>query len=120
MRIGDWSSDVCSSDLEYRKGEGRRKHESRPERAGHEGPAAWHGDEGCQRTGRERAEKAAGLAATRSECGHRQFEQTGKVQGNSAGQDEEDADNDGRLKLRSEEHTSEIKSIMRISYADIC
>src|SRR3546814_16356997 len=45
------------------------------------------------------SEKAAGLAATRSECGHRQFEQTGKVQGNSAGQDEEDEDNAGRLQL---------------------
>src|SRR3546814_4635149 len=39
---------------------------------------------------------------------------------NEAGFDEFPKDTDGFLKLRSEEHTSELQSLMRISYAVFC
>src|SRR3546814_8309191 len=78
MRISDWSSDVCSSDL---RGAHRRR-----DRAAHRGwcPAA---------PGRS----AGGVPAP------------GRAAARPAPSGE-----------RSEEHTSELQSLMRISYADFC
>src|SRR3546814_1226771 len=66
MRISDWSSDVCSSDL--------------------------------------RGEPGAGVAPL---LGRRSGVRAGRRSG-------------GRLARRSEEHTSELQSLMRISYAVFC
>src|SRR3546814_3900406 len=110
MRISDWSSDVCSSDL--------------PERA---------------------AVAAAGRAgATRARTGRRLRLQRrlpgvrGPGAGDRRGQDAGDAEAAGaagagaaggvgsvtaarrRRGRRSEEHTSELQSLMRISYAVFC
>src|SRR3546814_7142125 len=74
MRISDWSSDVCSSDLSFVRPSGR----------GQRGPC-WRrrqGDGGFHRHRRS----SSGLCK----------------------------------RLRSEEHTSELQSLMRISYAVFC
>src|SRR3546814_3168359 len=117
MRISDWSSDVCSSDLRRtrwtasrRQGPGqphasrriarrraapdavgRRQAAARPGQAGFDPPEAAPGRKG---QGRDRR------AAQRDRAGHR------------SGREEHEA--------RSEEHTSEIQSLMRISYAGFC
>src|SRR3546814_4162940 len=93
MRISDWSSDVCSSDLEQQHARrcqqclGERSQLQDAERGygGHHG----HGD------------AVAGFCP-----GHRR----------QPGIGERDIDFAGR----SEEHTSELQSLMRISYAVFC
>src|SRR3546814_3228584 len=85
MRISDWSSDVCSSDL-----------------------CRAAGDDG--RLAKGRHPRPAACAAGRALCRH-------------LGHEADDVDGplgaaDGRD--RSEEHTSELQSLMRISYAVFC
>src|SRR3546814_2046738 len=98
MRISDWSSDVCSSDLLARvagKGEDRRPSDRRRQRRPRlldfvecrqpvQDPSLLVGADDA--TGRGRWRQCLG----RSRC------------------------------LRSEEHTSELQSLMRISYAVFC
>src|SRR3546814_3787004 len=90
MRMSDWSSDVCSSDLLQRvpgRAEDVRRHAARPvlSRAF---PAA-------RNAGRGHAHGAAGWGTTCVFAG-------------------------ARACPRSEEHTSELQSLMRISYAVFC
>src|SRR3546814_1729655 len=84
MRISDWSSDVCSSDLPRLADEGRRQ-------------GVRQIDADLQRiTARHRADHIAEVIVwIFKRRGHRS----------------------GR---RSEEHTSELQSLMRISYAVFC
>src|SRR3546814_1886332 len=104
MRISDWSSDVCSSDL----------------------PAGRAGGGGgfAGRAGRDRADDvpgrgdqaaAGGQALPRAGAGRaRRLRARGLLQLPFA---------DGAhaaLRDRSEEHTSELQSLMRISYAVFC
>src|SRR3546814_7549467 len=103
MRISDWSSDVCSSDL----------------------PAGGGGSEAARRAGgRARLEMAVHLSRT----GRRDGERAGAA-GEPAGPfpyllligDEQLLRARARgADLRSEEHTSELQSLMRISYAVFC
>src|SRR3546814_3753957 len=88
MRISDWSSDVCSSDL--RKGQDR-------EHAG-DGEVARH---------RQGVHAADGK-------GHQSQQVTEQYE------HEERKDVRGVAAPRSEEHTSELQSLMRISYAVFC
>src|SRR3546814_6768543 len=84
MRISDWSSDVCSSDLSFVRPSGR----------GQRGPC-WRrrqGDGGFHRHRRS----SSGLCK-RLRRAPQAF-----------------------TKARSEEHTSELQSLMRISYAVLC
>src|SRR3546814_4385073 len=96
MRISDWSSDVCSSDL--------RRHER--------GRGRWRVGVGVRQPGVQRE--------------HRQLQA-------HADDHEGEGDMDGAVVLqrrdqpgqvgdveRSEEHTSELQSLMRISYAVFC
>src|SRR3546814_10293167 len=89
MRISDWSSDVCSSDLEPRARRAGRRGDHRVDlypprrRRG--------GDHGCRRAARRRGFRHRGGA----EPALWQWQ-------------------------RSEEHTSELQSLMRISYAVFC
>src|SRR3546814_2653115 len=110
MRISDWSSDVCSSDLGQpgRRAVVRRRDAERADRGGvkarhapelarhldRRGLAvgAGHRDAGCREAGKE-ACGDTGEGAARIGVG--------------------DMD-------RSEEHTSELHSLMRISYAVFC
>src|SRR3546814_6273293 len=85
MRISDWSSDVCSSDLSCLE-------RARPAASSHwfaRSPARWL-----------LAQQRRRAAAARS--------------------DSEGQRRKARQKDRSEEHTSELPSIMRISYAVFC
>src|SRR3546814_5492455 len=93
MRISDWSSDVCSTDLQDRVA--ADTHLYRPARA--EGAGARTAGPGHLQAaaivGLGRAGAASPYAQIMSEIARR---------------------------LRSEEHTSEIQSLMRISYAVVC
>src|SRR3546814_1846683 len=99
MRISDWSSDVCSSDL--LKSDGRRGawwHRIGFDRS--DRPLYDHRDGGC----------CAGDGGP--PCG---FSPTG--QAGAASRDRQP----GEIRAaRSEEHTSELQSLMRISYAVFC
>src|SRR3546814_8321357 len=84
MRISDWSSDVCSSDLVGGRAQGR--HDAHP--------------------GSCNAAPAYGSTPLPDGRGHaRRFGRGRKP---------------GRGHVRSEEHTSELQSLMRISYAVFC
>src|SRR3546814_8414064 len=113
MRISDWSSDVCSSDLAVEvqvlrvdvgdHGDGRRQlHEAAVRFVGlHHHPVA-----GAEPgVGADGVDDAA-VDDRRVEAGciqHRRHQRGGSG-----------------LAVRSEEHTSELQSLMRISYAVFC
>src|SRR3546814_2536399 len=122
MRISDWSSDVCSSDLiplepspvpEARRQRRRgrtRSHHLAPRHAS--APAALRVRLGRLRGGPFRA--ASRLRILFSPV------QGGRPRAGAAGHPRL-PDQAGILeKPRSEEHTSELKSLMRISYAVFC
>src|SRR3546814_8219815 len=94
MRISDWSSDVCSSDL----GEHSRDRHSRPARRArprHGPQTVWIG------------------LRSRSDRGHLAASATRMLRATAPGSDRS-------RQTRSEEHTSELQSLMRISYAVFC
>src|SRR3546814_9128172 len=99
MRISDWSSDVCSSDLA-----------GRPRRRRPSDERSW-----------PRAERVetGGLPFRRDAClgqlAHRGADPVGDLL-QLASIEVVDVDGD----VRSEEHTSELQSLMRISYAVFC
>src|SRR3546814_3043693 len=104
MRISDWSSDVCSSDLAVaHRGDARRIAEEvgAPGGQDHTEPAERHGDpEQHQGHHGEDGDEFPALAVDRHQNG-----------------------TDGVHEVvgpRSEEHTSELQSLMRISYAVFC
>src|SRR3546814_7556528 len=106
MRISDWSSDVCSSDLAqlHRTCAGVRDTRRRAARAGARlAPAR---PEPPARRRRPRQPAAAAPVGKH----HRRGEAAGA--GRAAA--------DRRTAQRSEEHTSELQSLMRISYAVFC
>src|SRR3546814_2133132 len=114
MRISDWSSDVCSSDLR----------ELALEHGGHvghhvaQGAVLTHGDEGALQRVRpvgaaDLEHEALQAGADRCGDGHRA--------GDPAAAWRQDLhDRAHALPARSEEHTSELQSLMRISYAVFC
>src|SRR3546814_2607749 len=112
MRISDWSSDVCSSDLRAGAASTPVENGSNPltnlRQADKRAPFPAH------------PVSMAPLASTgtpprfvRTEDMSRICELTGK--GRQVGHNVSHANN-----KRSEEHTSELQSLMRISYADFC
>src|SRR3546814_5902244 len=124
MRISDWSSDVCSSDLPREKGPllrrwtaecadlaASRPGEARPIgargqlvgalSAGTFADAAGRNREGRTRRGQQRSAPRTRAAGSRR---HRQGNQRAKAAG-------------GVRDHRSEEQTSELQSLMRISYS---
>src|SRR3546814_8499662 len=124
MRISDWSSDVCSSDLRglpllfLRRG--LRQRGLAEEAVGAQGDqrrgrsvALGRAEEGAPFRHGER--KVTGLAAHRLSsrwmCVGLFVERSRCRRVTKAG---------GRRRRRSEEHTSELQSLMRISYAVYC
>src|SRR3546814_7004838 len=99
MRISDWSSDVCSSDLKFPGRNGLTAAKCR----GHT----------CHLISCLRSQLRQNIGAA-LECLGKQLAVPGHV----------DADVFGLLfaqrRRRSEEHTSELQSLMRISYAVFC
>src|SRR3546814_4297631 len=95
MRISDWSSDVCSSDL------GARSEGPCPAAADEQARASSPdgGDGHPSRLARWNGDPGAGVVHARS---HRLCGRTPQKH------------------HRSEEHTSELQSLMRISYAVFC
>src|SRR3546814_2422990 len=106
MRISDWSSDVCSSDLPCLQVR-RRLHTDRQaqRRRGRdeEGPGLPQPDHAAARSapGRQIRKRP------RRDCSRSRSERKGKFM-------------ISLLLIRSEEHTSELQSLMRISYAVFC
>src|SRR3546814_1575171 len=103
MRISDWSSDVCSSDLSLRRG-------------GHQGHAS-------ARTGGYQRNYCR--VRTGDHAGDRPYSAASRLCG--AGRQIFPCERNALLphestveKRRSEEHTSELQSLMRISYAVFC
>src|SRR3546814_4152811 len=105
MRISDWSSDVCSSDLP----EPHRQRQRRDLRS----DAA---------KGGEFRHRAGNAAVVRVDDLPRDAPQVARLRFGEGGAMEQIGE--GRLvqggELRSEEHTSELQSLMRISYAVFC
>src|SRR3546814_8845373 len=93
MRISDWSSDVCSSDLLRRK----RACPARSADARREGRRCCHP---------QSADLAGFGRRARCEAGELEYQRRVSPTCRSIG--------------RSEEHTSELQSLMRISYAVFC
>src|SRR3546814_5288144 len=102
MRISDWSSDVCSSDLQARA--------VGADQAEHGLPALGAVVELDARDDAEVAQVARLGAPRRTDA----LERAGQRLGEPA------FDRGDRRRLRSEEHTSELQSLMRISYAVFC
>src|SRR3546814_7783146 len=109
MRISDWSSDVCSSDLVPGVRFGKERH--RANLSDHFGPVRL-----CLRIGVEK------IVTVVSQPDHeiadpvalhfRACRAVGKTRGAQGSVSEQH--------VRSEEHTSELQSLMRISYAVFC
>src|SRR3546814_1940387 len=99
MRISDWSSDVCSSDL--------RRQGARHLLRGPRRPRA-----------QEEAldQRIARLAQAPPPRGHA----ARRVAGSRSHQGDPAAPRRAAQERRSEEHTSELQSLMRISYAVFC
>src|SRR3546814_9145808 len=109
MRISDWSSDVCSSDLDRLQLASRRA-------AGEERHPDRHDDE-HHRHQREEGLVAGKVPGTDERAGH-----AGGGLGRRAA-DPGELHHHGIEEVgegRSEEHTSELQSLMRISYAVFC
>src|SRR3546814_5215090 len=112
MRISDWSSDVCSSDLRIEIGDRQRP-----------------GDERTSARSAPRPHRNALRLRPLDELGDDQ-----EIAGKTHAGDDVDLEreplligaalmlgNAGRIEAaRSEEHTSELQSLMRISYAVFC
>src|SRR3546814_6084247 len=97
MRISDWSSDVCSSDLVRRAcASGRR--------LGRSCRSVFRGDRGRKPA----ASEPEGDADQQDKYRHLDERTDDRGEG------------DRGRKARSEEHTSELQSLMRISYAVFC
>src|SRR3546814_2115734 len=106
MRISDWSSDVCSSDLMIEVG-GDQHHIAFPRQRGFGmmlEPAPVK--DARQRVGFGPGDHFGGRIAHR----HEQQDEPGRDQHHHG----------AALRDRSEEHTSELQSLMRISYAVFC
>src|SRR3546814_8865667 len=102
MRISDWSSDVCSSDLPGRSvGLPPGRHESVPPRP--DVPAG------------------QGNPAHRGRGNGADLPPSGEAGGGRAGELRHPVGDPAAIRVcRSEEHTSELQSLMRISYAVFC
>src|SRR3546814_5025095 len=98
MRISDWSSDVCSSDLGYRVTNGPA--------FSSDGRTMYHSDSAAQLIYQFE------LNETGEATNRRIFSSFGEGEGSPDGMTIDAA--------RSEEHTSELQSLMRISYAVFC
>src|SRR3546814_3344821 len=105
MRISDWSSDVCSSDLLHRSFPGTLD----PEQA----PADVRYRQFRRQPVNRQEFQAPGHGGL---FGRRSLERLHQLRRAQAIR----SDDPGELVGRSEEHTSELQSLMRISYAVFC
>src|SRR3546814_6933613 len=114
MRISDWSSDVCSSDLIARPG---CRAAQRP--PGQEQVARDHGDHKDEVDGEQPVQ--ADLQVSRALHLHEgHVVEHGRKGDGVKRQQCARRDKEHDAANRSEEHTSELQSLMRISYAVFC
>src|SRR3546814_3113760 len=115
MRISDWTSDVCSSDLAGSGGGGDR--------------AVVRGADDLLARNVGGAGRADGPRRRDARLARRDFLVAARADAATAAPDPADARDDlparlsarrGGASARSEEHTSELQSLMRISYAVFC
>src|SRR3546814_8956505 len=100
MRISDWSSDVCSSDLHHRTAQSEHGDPVRIDAGRAAGPGAGRGG-GMDGAFARLPRGAAGAGRLAAPA-----RQPDPLMAGAGG--------------RSEEHTSELQSLMRISYAVFC
>src|SRR3546814_2837752 len=103
MRISDWSSDVCSSDLDVR----------------HRYPLGATGTQAWRSAGSEPAQLRARTLGVGGRQALRRRRYLGIPRVSIRAQ-EGRVDSSRGPAIRSEEHTSELQSLMRISYAVFC
>src|SRR3546814_1637828 len=117
MRISDWSSDVCSSDLTNSRGDPGRQPPQLGTRGGQrdvdcieagDDPLDISVDDGRRQAERDRGDCAGGIGADPGEREQHRF--VAREMPVLALDD----------RARSEEHPSELQSLMRISYAVFC
>src|SRR3546814_1376389 len=108
MRISDWSSDVCSSDLSTIS---RRAPLSLADHAGSHVRLLHWGTEAARRQSRQRQTTRHALAVDARHTGNRRHPRASADPATSRA---------APRTPRSEEHTSELQSLMRISYAVFC
>src|SRR3546814_6485551 len=108
MRISDWSSDVCSSDLR----------QARPQDT-HTGDAGV-GVDGVGAAGGCGIAHHSPRAGHHPTCGDVRDPRSGRGLGQGATRARLRDHADGSPARRSEEHTYELQSLMRISYAVFC
>src|SRR3546814_9284284 len=116
MRISDWSSDVCSSDLDLRKL--LEEFRQQPEQEG-----GVEGRRQDQLVGSQDVDRPAPVAVAAQEVRQRQRRLTEEGLGTLLVQGQQatlDRAHRSTADVRSEEHTSELQSLMRISYAVFC
>src|SRR3546814_9246616 len=130
MRISDWSSDVCSSDLD----EGRQSKadldrlmtrlETNLEtfqtrsKAAHQMTRDYGSELEDHLTDLEQLQKTGQIVSSLADLAKTMLERTRKAEDEM--RRSEDEAKSLRRSLRSEEHTSELQSLMRISYAVFC
>src|SRR3546814_5629076 len=114
MRISDWSSDVCSSDLLPCGVAGRSIDPGQGASGCGQPPMVHDCRAGDAPQPAERAADHPGNAGTLS------GRDTGQSTGAASHAFRWRAAGGRRHRLRSEEHTSELQSLMRISYAVLC
>src|SRR3546814_6848613 len=131
MRISDWSSDVCSSDLRQGRGGARSYHPRARLRRGRRvvcraGVARRGGDaKSHYGTGRQYRVPARGVPLKGWVFAPHGFGVSARRRNGAVPRRTERAcmteiASRAQLRLRSEEHTSELQSLMRISYAVFC
>src|SRR3546814_3292211 len=108
MRISDWSSDACSSDL--------------PDRAGGREQVEHHGGDDGQRRGAagRRARSLGFLVHRQGHVPSPEDEDRQRQPGRERAERIDLKRVEPRQADRSEEHTSELQSLMRTSYAVFC
>src|SRR3546814_9476097 len=107
MRISDWSSDVCSSDL---SGEDQVTCIDSLD----------HGTNNDHRDHRSYAARCGNKASEHDRIAHQPLQHRRKKRQHRKNQYAKKKSQQGSKKERSEEHTSELQSLMRISYAVFC
>src|SRR3546814_2938506 len=119
MRISDWSSDVCSSDL---RAEIRGAERRRPRRLGQADEEARSQGRPHRRTRHPAHQEPEAARRVLEHLVRRRLYRRGPAAGRTRlGHPRElDAEEREEAQERSEEHTSELQSLMRISYAVFC
>src|SRR3546814_10078581 len=110
MRMSDWISDVCSADLADERGGGEQQGR---QRCGRADAGAFDQAVGEQADARQQQALADGIGPARTRRARLRHVTHGE-------EDRRQADRNVDPENRSEEHTSELQSLMRISYAVFC